>query len=91
MSTTRPGQIPCPDCGQPLPLPIESVLVGRPIICAGCGMELQVKSQDSKEALSALGRWYQETAPAREVAAESGAPKASPLGEIGRWRARSRR
>jgi hypothetical protein len=44
------------------------VLSGQPIVCAACGLELHVKREDSAEALSALGRWYEETAPARAAA-----------------------
>ena len=68
-----PGQIPCPDCGAALALPIAAVLAGEPIVCAACGLELQVKREDSAEALSALGQWYEETAAARTAAAGSGA------------------
>ncbi|WP_193367148.1 hypothetical protein [Pelagibius marinus] len=72
---TTPGRIPCPDCGQTLALPIAAVLSGQPIVCAACGLELQVKREDSAEALAALGRWYEETAPARAAAA---APQSEP-------------
>lgn len=78
MSALPPGRIPCPDCGQPLALPIEAVLAGRPIACAGCGLELHVKREDSKMALAALGRWYDETAPAREAAATASPSPAEP-------------
>ncbi len=73
---TTPGRIPCPDCGQALALPIAAVLSGQPIVCAACGLELQVKREDSAEALAALGRWYEETASAR--AAAGAAPSQSP-------------
>ncbi|MEQ9609080.1 MAG: hypothetical protein RLN99_15585 [Kiloniellaceae bacterium] len=76
MSTLQPGRIPCPDCGKPLALPIEAVLAGQPIACDACGLELQVKQEDSKMALAALGRWYDETAPARAVAA-TGSPSSA--------------
>lgn len=85
MTALQPGRIPCPDCGQPLALPIEAVLAARPIVCAGCGLELQVNRDDSAAALDALGRWWSETAPARAVAAE--VPAAVP----GRRRRPSRR
>lgn len=68
MTAPQPGRIPCPDCGQPLALPIEAVLTARPIVCAGCGMELLVNREDSAAALKALGRWWDETATARTVA-----------------------
>jgi hypothetical protein len=76
MAELQPGRIPCPDCGQPLALPIEAVLAALPIVCAGCGLELQVNRQDSKDALASLGRWYEETAPARDAAA-AGSPAAA--------------
>jgi len=72
---TMPGRIPCPDCGEALALPIAAVLSGQPIVCAACGLELQVKREDSAQALAALGRWYEETAPARAAA---GAAHAQP-------------
>lgn len=72
-----PGRIPCPDCGTPLALPIAAVLAGQPIVCAACGLELHVNRDDSAEALTALGRWYEETAPARAVA---GAGTSAPAG-----------
>jgi len=89
MTALQPGQIPCPDCAQPLALPIEAVLAGRPIICAGCGLELQVNAKQSASALAALGRWWQETASAR-TAAEGGAAAASQPGNTGRRLRRSR-
>jgi transcription elongation factor Elf1 len=70
---TTPGRIPCPDCGEALALPVAAVLSGQPIVCAACGLELQVKREDSAEALAALGRWYGETAPARAAASASAA------------------
>ncbi len=76
---TTPGQVPCPDCGQALALPIAAVLSGQPIVCAACGLELHVKREDSAEALAALGRWYEETAPARAAAvASAAAPQPEP-------------
>ena len=68
MTALRPGRIPCPDCGNSLALPVEDVLAGRPIVCQACGLELHVAQEDSKMVLAALGRWYEETAPAREAA-----------------------
>ncbi|MEQ8355345.1 MAG: hypothetical protein RH942_07400 [Kiloniellaceae bacterium] len=68
----QPGRIPCPDCGFALALPIEAVLAGQAIVCVGCGLELHVHQEDSQAALAALGRWYQETAPARDAAATAG-------------------
>lgn len=65
---TTQGQIPCPDCGQALTLPIAAVLSGQPIVCTACGLELHAKREDSADALAALGRWYEETAPARAAA-----------------------
>lgn len=76
---TTPGQIPCPDCGQALALPIAAVLSGQPIVCAACGLELHVKREDSAEALAALGRWYEETAPAR-AAGGAVSPQPKPSG-----------
>jgi len=91
MTAMRPGQIPCPDCGLPLPLPIETVLAGQAIVCLGCGMELQVKREESQAALGALGRWYEETAPAREAAAASSAPGEPAAETTGRRARRPRR
>lgn len=68
-----PGQIPCPDCGAALALPIAAVLAGEPIVCAACGLELHVNRDDSAEALTALGQWYEETAAARTAASSAGA------------------
>lgn len=76
---TTPGRIPCPDCGRPLALPIAAVLSGQPIACAACGLELHVKREDSAEALAALGRWYEETAPARAAAAAAAADAVQPV------------
>ncbi|MGD1879782.1 MAG: hypothetical protein ACFB13_20045 [Kiloniellaceae bacterium] len=90
MTALAPGRIPCPDCGQPLALPIEAVLAGRAIVCGGCGLELQVNREDSKMALAALGRWYDETAPAREAAAAASSAK-SPTVPEGSGRRRPRR
>lgn len=69
MSATAPGKIPCPSCGAPLPLPVESVLAGEPIVCQLCGLELAVQQETSREALAALARWHEETADARAKAA----------------------
>jgi hypothetical protein len=89
MTALSPGRIPCPDCGQSLALPIEAVLAGRPILCAGCGLELQVNRRDSEAALSALGRWWSETAPAR--AAAEAVPAEPAVGVSGRRGRRPRR
>ena len=78
MTATQPGMIPCPSCSQPLALPIESVLTGRAIVCAGCGLELTAQRDASRGAMDALGRWYEETASAREAAASGQAPGAKP-------------
>lgn len=72
-----PGQIPCPDCGRALALPVAAVLAGQPIVCAACGLELHVNRKDSAEALAALNRWYEETAQARAAAASGSAPPPS--------------
>ncbi|GAB4229359.1 MAG: hypothetical protein Tsb0032_36050 [Kiloniellaceae bacterium] len=73
-----PGQIPCPDCSRPLPLPVAAVLAGQPIVCAACGLELHVNRADSQGALAALGRWYAETAAARAAAAAAPSAPAAP-------------
>ncbi len=89
MTALQPGRIPCPDCGQPIALPIEAVLAARPIVCGGCGLELQVNRDDSAAALDALGRWWSDTAPARTAAA--GAASEVPGYSPGRRRRPSRR
>lgn len=93
MTALQPATIACPDCGRALALPIEAVLAGRPIVCAGCGLELHVNREDSKMALAALGRWYAETAPAREKAAagSAAAPDAGAVATPGRRGRRPRR
>ncbi|NIA68355.1 hypothetical protein HBA54_07100 [Pelagibius litoralis] len=77
MTATQPGRIPCPACSQPLALPIEAVLTGQAIACAGCGLELTAQRETSHEALNALGRWYEETAEARTTAASGQASAAA--------------
>ena len=84
MTTLPPGRIPCPDCGHPIALPVETVLAALPIACAGCGLELQVKREDSAAALAALGRWWSETAPARATA--GGSAEALPSASVPRGR-----
>lgn len=91
MTALQPGRIPCPDCGQPLALPIEAVLAARPIVCAGCGLELLVNREDSAAALNALGRWWDETAPARSVAEASAVRPPEPSSPSGRRRRRPHR
>jgi len=91
MTALPPGRIPCPDCGQPLALPIEAVLAARPIVCAGCGLELLVNRNDSTAALQALGRWWDETAPARTVADVSAAGRSESSSPSGSRRRPSRR
>lgn len=91
MTALQPGRIPCPDCGQALELPIEAVLAARPIVCAGCGLELLVNRDDSAAALNALGRWWDETAPARTVAEASAVASADPSSPTGRRPRRPRR
>ncbi|WP_299398375.1 hypothetical protein [Pelagibius sp.] len=71
MTATQPGEIPCPSCSRPLPLPVAAVLSGQPIVCAGCGLELTAQRETSREALDALGRWYEETGAARDMAASA--------------------
>lgn len=61
MTPLQHGRIPCPECAEPLELPVESVLFGRPIPCSSCGLELTADSQASGAALDALSRWYAET------------------------------
>lgn len=78
MTATQPGMIPCPSCSLPLALPIESVLTGRAIVCAGCGLELTAQRDASRDAMDALGNWYEETASARKAAASAQAPAANP-------------
>lgn len=78
MATPQPGMIPCPSCSQPLALPIESVLTGRAIVCAGCGLELTAQREASRDAMDALGNWYEETASARKAAVATQAPAANP-------------
>lgn len=85
MSATVPGKIPCPSCGAPLPLPVESVLSGTPIGCQFCGLELTVQKQASQDALAALGRWHEETADAR---ARADASQAQAVGDTGGRRKR---
>ena len=67
----QPGEIPCPSCGRMLPLPVAAVLSGQPIVCAGCGLELTAQRETSREALDSLGRWYEETGAARDMAASA--------------------
>jgi hypothetical protein len=55
-----------------LALPVEAVLAGQSIVCGACGLELQVNREESSEALAALGRWYEGTAPARAATAAAG-------------------
>ena len=81
MSAPPPGEIPCPSCNQPLALPVEAVLAGRPIVCAGCGLELTAQREASQQALDTLGRWYGETAAAREAAVAGAAPVPQPKTE----------
>lgn len=81
MAAPPPGEIPCPSCGQPLALPVEAVLAGRAIVCAGCGLELTAQRDASRQALDALGRWYSETAAARKAAVAGGAPGPQPKTE----------
>ena len=69
MTATRPGEIPCPSCSQPLALPVEAVLTGQAIVCTACGLELTAQRDTSRDALDSLGRWYEETADARRAAA----------------------
>lgn len=76
MTVEQHGQIPCPSCGQPLPLPIEAVLASRPIVCSGCGLELMAKRETSREALTELDRWYRETRAVRAGEGSSSAPPA---------------
>ena len=78
MTATQPGMIPCPSCSRPLALPIESVLTGRAIVCAGCGLELTAQRDASRDAMDALGNWYEETASARKAAASAQVPTAKP-------------
>ena len=91
MTALQPGRIPCPECGQPMALPIEAVLAARPIVCAGCGLELLVNREDSAAALNALRRWWDETAPARTVAEASVVRPADPSSPSGRRRRPPRR
>ena len=71
MTAMQPGEIPCPSCGLALPLPIAAVLSGQPIVCAGCGLKLTAQRETSRDALNALGRWYEETGAARDMAASA--------------------
>lgn len=75
MSAAAPGTIPCPGCGAPLPLPVETVLAGDAVVCRSCGLELAVQREVSREALAALACWYEETAEAPDAARlRSGGP-----------------
>ncbi len=78
MATPAPGEIPCPSCNRPLALPVEAVLAGRAIVCAGCGLQLTAERDASRQALDALGRWYSETAAARDAAVGGAEPGSQP-------------
>ena len=91
MAAPRPGEIPCPSCSRPLPLPVEAVLSATPIVCGGCGLELTAERDASRDALDALGRWYDETAPARKAAAVAGPAEAPHIREARRRARRPRR
>ena len=67
----QPGQMPCPSCETVIPLPVELIIKGEAITCAGCGLELRVDTGSSQQAVDALARWYEETRDAREQAAEA--------------------
>ena len=91
MTAQRPGEIPCPSCSRPLALPVEAVLSGQAIVCAGCGLELMAQRETSRKALDALGRWYEETAEARKAASAARPPEAPHIEEAGRRARRPRR
>ncbi len=48
------GQIPCPDCSEPIVLPFAALMTGQRVYCSHCGVSLATRVEDSAEALAAL-------------------------------------
>jgi len=62
------GRIPCPFCGQPIPLSVDAVLQRVGIPCLSCGAEISIDAEKSREALSMLARWRNDTEAVRQLA-----------------------
>lgn len=48
MTSHKPSCIPCPKCGQEIPISLRQILVSDVVMCPSCGFRLSTKKPSDK-------------------------------------------
>ena len=57
--TQRPCGMPCPQCGDFIPLSMQQIISDSSITCPHCGLCLNINKQESRLAINALKKFQQ--------------------------------
>ena len=65
-ATGAPG-IPCPECGETIPVSVDALVAGSGFRCPGCGLALEVDREKSARSLELLQNLEEGQRKAREL------------------------